>query len=76
MVLDDSNWFAAQKRIRAELEPMADEMRKINCAKPVKSDFEAIVHSEVERWLATQPYEVSTMRWRSIYEMFWNERLN
>ena len=76
MVLDDTAWFAAQKRIRAELEPMADEMRKINCTKPVESDFEMSVRSEVAKWLANQPYEVSAMRWKSIYEMFWNERLN
>ena len=75
MVLDDSNWFAAQKRIRAELEPMADEMRKINCAVEVQSDHERDVALEISIWNMNRPYIVGQTVEQLIKE-FWNERLN
>lgn len=74
MVLDDSKWFAAQKRIRAELEPMADEMRKINCANPVMSDMELDIITELVDWAWDRRGTFASRE--DMIKQFWNERLN
>jgi hypothetical protein len=73
MILDDTKWFAAQKRIRAELEPMADEMRKINCAVAVESEMERMVTEELVDWAWNRGPFAST---EHLIKQFWNERLN
>jgi hypothetical protein len=73
MVLDDSKWFAAQKRIRAELEPMADEMRKINCAVEVHSGMENDIIPELVDWAWGRGPFASN---EHMIKEFWNERLN
>ncbi len=73
MVLDDSKWFSAQKRIRTELEPMADEMRKINCAVEVESEMERMVTEELVDWAWHRGPFASN---EHMIKQFWNERLN
>lgn len=72
MVFDDSKWFAAGKRIRAELEPMVDEMRRINCAVSVESEMERLVIEDIANWACERGDVFSP----DIIKAYWNERLN
>ena len=83
MILDDTKWFAAQKRTQQEYECVADEMRKITCAKLVKSDFELAIEHEIfdfiERSGGLYVGPGTTRRFKTdedLYIAFWNERLN
>jgi hypothetical protein len=75
MMIDDSEWFAAQKRIRQEMAVEVDELRRIY-PQPVKSDFELEIRKEVEDWMKKQPADKFWVTPGQAYEQFWNERLN
>jgi hypothetical protein len=75
MMIDDSGWFAAQKRIRQEMAVEVDELRRIY-PQSVKSDFELEIRKEVEDWMKKQPADKFWVTPGQAYEQFWNERLN
>ena len=76
MILDDSKWFASQKRTREEWAPVTDEMFRIHTQGTVRSDFEYIVHSEIVEWMEPRNEQLLGMDMRDVIKQFWNERLN
>ena len=73
MVLDDSKWFATQDRIREEMAPMADEMRRIY-ASTVISDHERSVREDIIAWANKNGMATHTLKAQAA--AYWNERLN
>ena len=73
MVLDDSKWFAARDRIREEIAPMADEMRRIY-ASTVISDHERSVREDIIAWANKNGMATYTLKAQAA--AYWNERLN
>lgn len=74
MILDDTEWFAARKRIRAELAPLKDEWSKIHFAQSVISDHERSVRDDIIAWANKNGMATHTLRHQA--EAYWNERLN
>lgn len=83
MILDDTAWFTAQKRITAEFSPVGDEMKRIYPSS-VKSEFEYSVEADIFKWLedtggvyshptSTRPRFKDT---KELIKAYWNERLN
>lgn len=72
MVLDDSAWFAAQKRIRQEMSVEYDELKRVY-ASSVPSDHERSVREDVIAWANKNGMATHTLKSQS--EAFWNERL-
>lgn len=83
MILDDTAWFTAQKRINAEFSPVGDEMKRIYPSS-VKSEFEHNVEADIFKWLedtgGVYSHPTSTRpRFEDAKELikaYWNERLN
>ena len=73
MILDDSKWFAAQKRIRAEMAPEYDELMRIHCSATI-SDHERTVREDIIAW--ANKNGMATHRLYAQAEAYWNERLN
>jgi hypothetical protein len=74
MILDDTAWFAAQKRIRAELAQCQDEWSKIHFAQSVISDHERSVRDDIIAWANKNGMATHTLRHQA--KAYWNERLN
>jgi len=73
MVLDDSAWFAAQKRIREEMATEYDELKRIY-ASTVLSDHERMVRDDIIAWANQNGMMTHTLKAQAA--AYWNERLN
>lgn len=73
MVLDDSAWFAAQKRIRQELAAEYDELKRIYPSSTL-SDHERGVREDVIAWANKNGMATHTLKAQAT--AYWNERLN
>lgn len=73
MVLDDSEWFAAQKRIRQELAAEYDELKRIYSSSTL-SDHERQVRDDVIAWANRNGMASYTLKAQAA--AYWNERLN
>ena len=76
MIMDDSKWFSAGKRIRDEWAPVVEETLRIN-AIPTISVFEEKVEDDVIAWLNDQPFtgyhyanreEIINAYWKQLLE--------
>lgn len=73
MVLDDSAWFAAQKRIREEMATEYDELKRIY-ASIVISEHERMVRDDIIAWANQNGMATHTLKAQAA--AYWNERLN
>lgn len=73
MVLDDSAWFAAQKRIREEMATEYDELKRIY-ASAVISEHERMVRDDIIAWANQNGMMTHTLKAQAA--AYWNERLN
>lgn len=73
MVLDDSAWFAAQKRIREEMATEYDELKRIY-ASTVISEHERMVRDDIIAWANQNGMMTHTLKAQAA--AYWNERLN
>lgn len=73
MVLDDSAWFAAQRRIREEMATEYDELKRIY-ASTVISDHERMVRDDIIAWANQNGMMTHTLKAQAA--AYWNERLN
>jgi hypothetical protein len=73
MVLDDSAWFAAQKRIREEMATEYDELKRVY-ASTVISDHERMVRDDIIAWANQNGMMTHTLKAQAA--AYWNERLN
>lgn len=73
MVLDDSAWFAAQKRIRQELAAEYDELKRIYASSTL-SDHERQVRDDIVVWANKNGMASYTLKAQAA--AYWNERLN
>lgn len=73
MVLDDSAWFAAQKRIREEMATEYDELKRIYPS-TVISDHERMVRDDIIAWANQNGMATYTLKAQAA--AYWNERLN
>jgi len=73
MVLDDSAWFAAQKRTREEMATEYDELKRIY-ASTVISEHERMVRGDIIAWANQNGMATHTLKAQAA--AYWNERLN
>ena len=73
MVFDDSEWFAAQKRIRQEMSTEIDELKRVYAA-TVISDHERVVRDDIIAWANKNGMATYTLKAQAV--AYWNERLN
>ncbi len=73
MVLDDSAWFAAQKRIREEMATEYDELKRIYASTTI-SDHERMVRDDIIMWANQNGMTTHTLKAQAA--AYWNERLN
>ena len=73
MVLDDSKWFSATRRVREEMAPEIDEFKRIYAAQVI-SDYERMVRDDVIAWANKNGMATYTLKAQAV--AYWNERLN
>jgi len=73
MVLDDTTWFAAQKRFAVEWAPVKEEMLRIVAASVI-SEHERSVREDIIAWANKNGMATYTLKAQA--EAYWNERLN
>ena len=73
MILDDTASFTAQKRIRQEMAPEYDELKRIY-ASSVLSGHERDVRDDIVTWANKNGMATYTLKAQAM--AYWNERLN
>lgn len=73
MVLDDSAWFSAQRRIRQEMATEYDELKRIYASTTI-SDHERMVRDDIIAWANQNGMMTHTLKAQAA--AYWNERLN
>lgn len=73
MVINDTAWFAAQKRFAVEWAPVKEEMLRIVAASVI-SEHERSVREDIIAWANKNGMATHTLKAQA--EAYWNERLN